>query len=79
MVFHGVPSDEASTNRGRYFFHAAQKGSRNDSSIHAGFRTKLADLLDYENDGSSGFRIVAVQEIDEMGTERIFKKICSRD
>lgn len=40
---------------------------RNDTNIHAGIRTTLSGLSDYENDGYVGFQIVEAREIDTIG------------
>lgn len=78
-VFGGAPSKQASINHGTYFYHAAHEGLlRNDSNIHAGIRTTLSGLSDYENDGYCGFEIVEAREIDTIGTAGIIKKIHDR-
>lgn len=51
---------------------------RNDTNIHAGIRTTLSGLSDYDNDGYVGFQIVEAREIDTIGTEGIIKKIHDR-
>ena len=50
----------------------------NDSNIHAGIRTTLSGLSDYENDGYCGFEIVEAREIDTIGMDGIIKKIKDR-
>lgn len=71
-VFGGAPSKTASINHGTYFYHAAMEGLlRNDSNIHAGIRTTLSGLSDYDNDGYVGFTIVEAREIDTIGTTRV--------
>ncbi|KAL0258832.1 hypothetical protein SLS55_006336 [Diplodia seriata] len=78
-VFGGAPSETASINHGTYFYHAAQEGLlANDSNIHAGIRTTLSGLSDYENDGYCGFEIVEAREIDTIGMDGIIKKIRDR-
>lgn len=78
-VFGGAPSKIASVNHGTYFYHAAEEGLlRNDTNIHAGIRTTLSGLSDYDNDGYCGFHIVEAREIDTIGTEGIIKKIHER-
>ncbi|EMC95089.1 hypothetical protein BAUCODRAFT_525547 [Baudoinia panamericana UAMH 10762] len=78
-VFGGAPSKQASINHGTYFFHASQEGLlKNDTNIHAGIRTTLSGLSDYENDGYCGFHIVEAREIDTIGTDGIIKKIRDR-
>ncbi|KAH9815326.1 putative agmatinase 1 [Teratosphaeria destructans] len=78
-VFGGAPSKVASINHGTYFYHAALEGLlKNDTSIHAGIRTTLSGLSDYENDGYVGFQIVEAREIDTIGTDGIIKKIRDR-
>ena len=78
-VFGGAPSHQASINHGTYFYHASMEGLLlNDTNIHAGIRTTLSGLSDYENDGYCGFEIVEAREIDDIGTEGIIKKIHDR-
>ncbi|KAK4926079.1 hypothetical protein LTR49_006994 [Elasticomyces elasticus] len=78
-VFGGAPTKQASINHGTYFYHASQEGLlRNDTNIHAGIRTTLSGLSDYENDGYCGFQIVEAREIDTIGTAGIIKKIRDR-
>jgi agmatinase len=78
-VFGGAPSKVASINHGTYFYHASQEGLlKNDTNIHAGIRTTLSGMSDYENDGYCGFEIVEAREIDTIGTAGIIKKILDR-
>jgi agmatinase len=64
---------------GTYFYHAAMEGLlKNDTNIHAGIRTTLSGMSDYENDGYVGFEIVEAREIDTIGTAGIIKKIHDR-
>ncbi|TIA21897.1 Arginase/deacetylase [Aureobasidium pullulans] len=78
-VFGGAPSKTASINHGTYFFHASAEGLlRNDTNIHAGIRTTLSGMSDYDNDGYCGFEIVEAREIDTIGTAGIIKKIHDR-
>ena len=58
---------------------AAQEGLlRNDSNIHAGIRTTLSGMSDYDNDGNVGFAMVEAREIDSIGTAGIIKRIVDR-
>ncbi|KAL8917421.1 MAG: hypothetical protein Q9172_005860 [Xanthocarpia lactea] len=78
-VFGGAPTEQASINHGTYFYHAHAEGLlANDSNIHAGIRTTLSGLSDYDNDGYCGFEIVEAREIDTIGTAGIIKKIRDR-
>ena len=78
-VFGGAPSKQASINHGTYFWHASEEGLlANDTNIHAGIRTTLSGLSDYDNDGYCGFERVEAREIDTIGTEGIIKKIRDR-
>lgn len=78
-VFGGSPSKQAAINHGTYFYHAAQEGLiANDTSIHAGIRTTLSGLSDYDNDGYCGFTRVEAREIDTIGTSGIIKRIIER-
>ena len=78
-VFGGAPSEQAAINHGTYFYHAHGQGLlANDTNIHAGIRTTLSGLSDYDHDGYCGFEIVEAREIDMIGTEGIIKKIRDR-
>ena len=78
-VFGGAPSEQAAINHGTYFYHAHEQGLlANDTNIHAGIRTTLSGLSDYDHDGYCGFEIVEAREIDMIGTEGIIKKIRDR-
>lgn len=72
-------ADSYTLRTGTYFYHAAMEGLlKNDTNIHAGIRTTLSGLSDYDNDGYVGFEIVEAREIDTIGTEGIIKKIHDR-
>ena len=78
-VFGGAPSKQASINHGTYFYHASQQGLlANDSSIHAGIRTTLSGLSDYDNDGYCGFTRIEARDIDRLGTAGIIQAIRDR-
>ena len=78
-VFGGAPSKQAAINHGTYFYWASQEGLlANDTNIHAGIRTTLSGLSDYENDGYCGFVRVEAREIDTLGTWGIINKIKER-
>lgn len=78
-VFGGAPSHQAAINHGTYFYWASQEGLlANDTNIHAGIRTTLSGLSDYDNDGYCGFTRVEAREIDTIGTSGIIKRILDR-
>jgi agmatinase len=78
-VFGGAPTKQASINHGTYFYHASQEGLlANDTNIHAGIRTTLSGLSDYDNDGYCGFTRVEAREIDTIGTAGIIQRIIER-
>jgi len=78
-VFGGAPSKQAAINHGTYFYWASEEGLlANDTNIHAGIRTTLSGLSDYENDGYCGFTRVEAREIDTIGTAGIIKAIRDR-
>ncbi|KAK3629517.1 hypothetical protein LTR22_021885 [Elasticomyces elasticus] len=49
-----------------------------DTNIHAGIRTSLSGLSNYENDGYCGSQIVEAGKIDTFGTAGIINKIRDR-
>ncbi|KAI4120919.1 MAG: hypothetical protein LQ347_007002, partial [Umbilicaria vellea] len=78
-VFGGAPTEQASVNHGTYFYHAHAEGLlANDTNIHAGIRTTLSGLSDYDHDGYCGFEIVEAREIDTIGMHGIIRKIRER-
>jgi len=78
-VFGGAPTEQAAINHGTYFWHAHEQGLlANDTNIHAGIRTTLSGMSDYDNDGYCGFEIVEAREIDTIGMSGIIKKIRDR-
>ncbi|KAI4096925.1 MAG: hypothetical protein LQ344_000726 [Seirophora lacunosa] len=78
-VFGGAPTAQASINHGTYFYHAHREGLlANDTNIHAGIRTTLSGLSDYDHDGYCGFEIVEARAIDDIGTAGIIEKIKRR-
>ncbi|KAL8931078.1 MAG: hypothetical protein Q9208_000181 [Pyrenodesmia sp. 3 TL-2023] len=78
-VFGGAPTAQAAINHGTYFYHAHREGLlANDTNIHAGIRTTLSGLSDYDHDGYCGFQIVEAREIDSIGTAGIIRKIRER-
>lgn len=78
-VFGGAPSKQAAINHGTYFYWASEEGLlANDTNIHAGIRTTLSGLSDYDNDGYCGFTRVEAREIDTIGTSGIIKAIRDR-
>lgn len=85
-VFGGAPTQQAAINHGTYFYWAHEEGLlANDTNIHAGIRTTLSGLSDYDNDGYCGFQIIEAREIDYKsndtfvgGTEGIIQRIRDR-
>jgi agmatinase len=51
---------------------------RPNASIHAGIRTRLVGLEDYEDDVTAGFALVHSFDMDRLGIEKISKKIRDR-
>lgn len=60
---------------GTFFWHAAQEGAIANNSVHAGLRTKLFGLSDYENDREVGFDIIHAADIDSIGVVGVIKRI----
>lgn len=72
----GEDSATAALNHGTYFYHASKEGLiRNGTSIHAGIRTTLYDIDDYENDADCGFKLIEAWEIDTLGVKGIIDAI----
>ncbi|KAF9873937.1 hypothetical protein CkaCkLH20_08671 [Colletotrichum karsti] len=74
-----APSKEATVTHGSFFWLAGQEGLiSNDSNIHAGLRTTLGSLGDYEDDDTCGFARIEARDIDEIGVKGIINKIVNR-
>ena len=50
----------------------------NGSSAHAGLRTRLSGLEDYEDDDRQGFLRISADDIDEIGTRGVIDAILER-
>ncbi|WBW72917.1 agmatinase [Schizosaccharomyces osmophilus] len=71
--------DNDGLNHGTYFYWASKEGVLSkDANIHAGIRSPLSGLKDYEDDASCGFQVIEAREIDKIGVEGIVKKIRDR-
>ncbi|KAJ3941199.1 uncharacterized protein N0V96_009077 [Colletotrichum fioriniae] len=75
----GAPSDAAQITHGSFFYWANQEGLiSNSSNMHAGLRTTLSGLGDYDEDELCGFARIEARDIDDIGTRGIVKKIIER-
>ncbi|KAF4992028.1 hypothetical protein FDECE_13835 [Fusarium decemcellulare] len=75
----GAPSKEAIVTHGSFFWLASQEGLiSNDTNIHAGLRTTLSGLGDYEEDDTCGFARIEARDIDKIGVDGIIDKIIER-
>jgi agmatinase len=73
------PSDQAQFNHGSMFWMASNEGLvLNGSSVHAGLRTRLADIGDYEDDDRQGFLRISADDIDDIGPQGIIQAIKDR-
>ncbi|KAF1981214.1 Arginase/deacetylase [Aulographum hederae CBS 113979] len=67
---------QSNFNHGSMFWMAATEGLiANSSSVHAGLRTRLADLGDYEDDTQQGWERISTDDIDDVGPSGIIYKI----
>ncbi|EPX71500.1 agmatinase [Schizosaccharomyces octosporus yFS286] len=73
----GVDND--GLNHGTYFYWASKEGVLSkDANIHAGIRSPLSGLKDYEDDATCGFQVIEAREIDKIGVEGVVKRIRDR-
>ena len=74
------PENEFSAfNHGSMFWMASNEGLvLNGSSAHAGLRTRLSGLADYEDDDRQGFLRISSDDIDEIGTKGVIDAIMRR-
>lgn len=74
-------STQSFFNHGSMFWIAATEGLiANDSSVHAGLRTRLSgdDADDYADDSQQGWIRIATDDIDEIGPKGIIESIMNR-
>jgi agmatinase len=75
----GSTSPRGDINHGTFFWTAYLEGLlRPNASIHAGIRTRLFGLQDYNDDVTAGFTLVHAFDIDRHGIEYIGKTIRNR-
>ncbi|MCJ1310563.1 hypothetical protein MMC25_004228 [Agyrium rufum] len=70
---------ETAFNHGSMFWMASGEGLiLNGSSAHAGLRTRLSGLADWEDDDRQGFLRISADDIDDLGTRGIIDAILER-
>lgn len=75
------PSTQSFYNHGSMFWLAATEGLiANDSSVHAGLRTRLSgdDSEDHKDDSQQGWIRIATDDIDDIGASGIITSILNR-
>ncbi|KAJ5925312.1 hypothetical protein N7454_007951 [Penicillium verhagenii] len=72
----GIASEQSAITHGTFFWHASREGCVNKgASVHAGLRTKLFGIRDYEIDSEVvGFHRIEAREIDEIGVQGIIRR-----
>ncbi|KAI1393835.1 Arginase/deacetylase [Hypoxylon trugodes] len=73
-------SEQARFTHGSMFWMAGEEGllangSLGAPSVHAGLRTRLSGLEDYEDDDEQGWVRISADEIDDLGTGGVVKSI----
>lgn len=72
------PGSQSDLTHGSMFWIASQEGLiLNDTSVHAGLRTRLSgdDFADYDDDTRQGFLRIETDDIDTLGTQGIIDLI----
>ncbi|KAF2667638.1 Arginase/deacetylase [Microthyrium microscopicum] len=75
------PSEPSYFNHGSMFWMAGIEGLiANDSSVHAGLRTRLSgtDWTDNDDDTKQGWMRISSDDIDDIGTKGVIEQIMSR-
>lgn len=75
------PTTQSFFNHGSMFWMAATEGLiKNDSSVHAGLRTKLSgdDSEDWADDSQQGWTRIATDDIDDIGASGVITTILNR-
>lgn len=70
------PNTQSFFTHGTMFWMAAQENLiANASSVHAGLRSRLLGLEDYEDDTAQGWMRISTDDIDDLGVHGIVKQI----
>lgn len=70
------PNTQSFFTHGTMFWMAARENLiANASSVHAGLRSRLLGLEDYENDTAQGWVRISADDIDDFGVHGIVKRI----
>ncbi|ORY59225.1 ureohydrolase [Pseudomassariella vexata] len=73
------PSTQSHFNHGSMFWLAGQEGLLSNSSsspnVHAGLRTRLQSLEDYEDDDAQNWVRISSDDMDDFGTAGVIKSI----
>lgn len=73
------PSEQAHFNHGSMFWMASEEGLiLNGSSAHAGLRTRLSGVNDWEDDDRQGFLRISADDIDDIGPKGVVQAILDR-
>lgn len=75
------PTTQSFFNHGSMFWLAATEGLiKNDSSVHAGLRTRLSgdDNSDHADDSQQGWIRIATDDIDDIGVSGVITSILNR-
>lgn len=75
----GATSPQSSVTHGTFFHIAWQEGLlAPNHCVHAGIRCKMAGASDIGHDTDVGFSIVGTEDLDELGTDELAKRIVAR-
>lgn len=81
----GPPNEDGKTAPLSFFTHgsmfwlaARERLIANGSSVHAGLRTRLTDAGDLVDDDKQGWTRITADDIDDIGTSGVIKKIMER-
>nr|POE58675.1 guanidinobutyrase [Quercus suber] len=70
------PSEQSFFTHGTMFWQAHNESLLlPNKSVHAGLRTRLADLGDYEDDSAQGWMRIACDDIDDIGVAGVTRNI----
>lgn len=74
----GTTSPQSRVTHGTFFYLAQEEGLMSNHSIHAGIRCKMNGAEDLENDAAVGFKVVATDDLDDLGVPEVVKRIRDR-
>ncbi|KAI0309502.1 Arginase/deacetylase [Amylostereum chailletii] len=71
-------SAQARITHGSYFYIAYEEGLVANKSIHGGIRSKSDGKATFDNDETTGFKVISAEDIDDLGVPEVVRRIRNR-